>query len=189
MVVELDLSNTTRDLLAEGFDLAFRAGPLHPDGFIARRLWAAPFGLFASKALVAGALGGRRRLSEDELRCAPAITTSRLSWRFRRSDGRIQEITPNVRFSVNDPRASIDLARSGLGVICVPVEAVPVGEPELVALEADFGAPESRDIYAVYPTRKLLPTRVRLALDWVARCGAEATAESSPRRRRAQREE
>jgi LysR family transcriptional regulator, transcriptional activator AphB len=170
VTVELDLSNATRDLLEEGFDLAFRAGPLKTEDFIARRLWAVPFGLFASKAFVAKSLGGRQRLSEDELRRVPAITT-RATWRFRRADGQLHEVKPSARFSVNDPRASIDIARAGLGVICVPLEAMPVGEAELVALKADVGEPESRDLYAVYPTRKLLPTRVRLALEWVARNG------------------
>lgn len=169
--VELDLSNATRDLLEDGFDLAFRAGPLKTDDFIARRLWELPFGLFASKAFVAKSLGGRRRLSEDELRRVPAITT-RATWRFRRADGQVHEVKPSARFSVNDPRASIDIARAGLGVICVPLEAMPAGEAELVALRADVGEPESRDLYAVYPTRKLLPARVRLALEWVAREGA-----------------
>ncbi|HWL85263.1 MAG TPA: LysR family transcriptional regulator, partial [Polyangiaceae bacterium] len=46
--IELHLSNSVLDLIEEGFDLGFRAGPVTDTDLVARRLWSVPYSLAAS---------------------------------------------------------------------------------------------------------------------------------------------
>lgn len=102
----------------------------------------------------------------------PAIVTRASgTWSFLDPSGARFEVAPRVRFAVNDPRAAVDVARLGVGMALVPVEAVAHGDPELVRLEPErgFGTPEPARVFAVHPSRRLLPLRVKLALEWLAR--------------------
>jgi len=172
VTVELDASNVLRDLIEDRFDLALRVAPLADADVVSRRLWDVPSGLFASRDLVARVLRGRRRLSREQLERAPAIVTrAPATWRFRADDGRIEAVTPRARFTVNDPRAAVEVARHGIGLVVVPVAAASVAR-ELVRLRTDLGEPEPAQIHALYPSRRLLPVRVRLVLEWLAAPGA-----------------
>jgi DNA-binding transcriptional LysR family regulator len=82
-----------------------------------------------------------------------------------------------VRFTVNDPRGTADVARRGLGIALLPLDSVGGEGQGLVRLCADFGEAEPLDLYVVYPTRRLLPQRVRMAIDWLAKDGARGSAE------------
>ena len=90
-------------------------------------------------------------------------------WRFRTGAGAALEISPSTIFSVNDPRGAIDVARQGLGLVLAPVDAVADDRRPLVQLKPDFGEPEPIDLHVVYPTRRLLPRRARLAIDHLVR--------------------
>src|SRR5450755_1012253 len=71
------------------------------------------------------------------------------------------------RFTVNDPRATVEVARRGLGFVLAPVDAVAQAPAGLVALKTDFGERQALELYVVYPTRRLLPARVHLAIEWL----------------------
>jgi DNA-binding transcriptional LysR family regulator len=167
VTIELDPSNAIRDLVEERFDFGVRVGPVVDVDFVARKLWSGAFGLFAAPSL-AKRLGGKRAsLTREALARAPCVVTRPGGeWRFRDERGRSVAVRPTARFAVNDPRAAIEVARRGVGVVLAPVDAAV--EAGLVALETDFGSPEPVDLYVVYPSRRLLPRRVRLAIDWLA---------------------
>jgi DNA-binding transcriptional LysR family regulator len=55
------------------------------------------------------------------------------------------------------------------------MEAVAANPAGLVRLRTDFGEPEPLDLYLLYPTRRLLPQRVRLAMDCLLRAGDAST--------------
>ena len=169
ITVELDASNVVHDLLQDGFDFAVRPGSnLDPD-FVARPLWQGLFGLYASRDFVKSTLRGRRLVSLETLEREPCVVLRSSSvWRFRAPTGPALAVAPHARFAVNDPRAAVEVARQGLGMVLAPVEAVSSDPRGLVALRADFGEPEPVDLYLVYPTRRLLPLRVRLAIDWLS---------------------
>jgi DNA-binding transcriptional LysR family regulator len=181
--VELSLSNAVVDLVDEGFDLAFRGGPVEGTDLIARRVWSVPYAIAASRTFVRRALGGRTAIDRDALESLPAILARPgAAWRFRRAAGSIVDVRPKARFCATDLRVEIDAARAGLGVVRAPRDLVD--EAGLVVLKpsADLGQPESRAMFAVYPSRRLVPKRVRLAIDWVAR--AFASPQDSRRSRR-----
>ena len=170
VTIELDATNVIRDLLQDGFDFGVRVGPhVHPD-FVARRLWQGQFGLFAAQAFVKSALAGKPDVTRETLERQPcvALRTS-VVWRFRNPTGGLLELLPSVRFTVNDPRATADVARQGVGIALLPLDAVAQNSEGLVRLRTDFGEPEPVDLYVVYPTRRLLPQRVRMAIEWLAK--------------------
>ena len=161
IVVELDATNAIRDLVADGFDLGIRVGPVTDADFVARRLWESELGLFASRAFLRTV---RRPFTRELLATTPAVVLRRAaSWRFVDVRGAIVEVRPNVRFAVNDPRAAVDVARQGLGLVVAPVEAAE----GLVRVRSSLGEPAPLVLHLVYPSQRLLPRRVRVTIDWL----------------------
>ncbi|KYF95277.1 LysR family transcriptional regulator [Sorangium cellulosum] len=172
LTVELTLTNAVVPLVEEGVDLAFRAGPVQDAELVARRLWSLPYALAASPRFVQEALRGRTRLARASLGDLPAVLSrADAAWRLRRRDGSVEEVRPRARFCVNDPRAAIAAAAQGLGAVCAPREVIAQHGEALVELTVTGRTVEPRELFAVYPSRRLLPARVRLALDWVIRHG------------------
>lgn len=164
--LELNLTNAVVPLVEQGYDLAFRAGPVRDRDLIARRLWSSPQAFAVAPALLRE-LGGRTTVTRATLERAPAIYTREAGWRLRRRDGTIERVVAPRRVVVNDPRVAIAAAVAGLGVVCAPIDALVACGPELVHLSVVGRRPENRDIFAVYPSRTLVPARVRAALAWV----------------------
>src|SRR4051812_865853 len=130
-------------------------------------MWAVPYQLAASPAFIARALGGKRTLDRKALAELPAIVTRSSPWRLLGRGGRVETVKPRARFVVADPRVAVSAAASGLGIVCAPAALVAEARLESVSIRG-FTA-EARDLFAVYPSRRLLAPRVRLALDWVLR--------------------
>jgi len=168
LTVEIRLTNAVVDLVEEGFDLAFRAGKISDAELVARRIWSMPFALAAAPRFVREELGGKTRLAPGALAELPAILTRPgATWRFRRRDGKIDEVRPRERLSVNDPRVAIAAAVAGLGVVCTSSDSIAAEGSALTELDVIGRTALPREIFAVYPTRRLLSARVRAALDWV----------------------
>jgi len=168
--VELHLTNAVVNLVEAGFDLAFRAGPIADTDLIARKLWTGRFVLAAAPGFVKRVLKGRRNLSAEKLTAIPAVVTrSGVAWRFLAPDGGVRELTPQESFVVNDPRVAIEAAKAGLGIVRAPQDLVEREKSALELLECELGEPEGRDMYAVYPSRRLVPRRVQAAIEWVLR--------------------
>jgi DNA-binding transcriptional LysR family regulator len=147
-------------------------GPIQDAELVARRMWSEPFALAASPRFVREVLHGRTRLDRDTLASVPAVLSrAGGTWRLRRKDGTVEELRPNERHTVNDPRVAIAAAVEGLGVICAPMAALEPHRDKLVQLTVVGRTVEPRELFAVYPSRRLLPRRVRLALDWVREHG------------------
>ncbi len=164
--VELHLTNAVLDLIEDGFDLGFRAGPVADGELVARRVWSVPYTVAASPRFIKQKLRGARRIGARALQDLPAVLTEGYPvWRFVRTDGTREEVRPASRFQVNDPRVAIEAARQNLGMVCAPRAAI--AGTELVPITIDEGEPEARELYAVFPSRRLLPRRVRLAIEWI----------------------
>ncbi|MCP3098025.1 LysR family transcriptional regulator [Myxococcus sp. K15C18031901] len=166
--VELHLTNSLVPLVDEGFDLAFRTGPVRDAELVARRVGSVPFSLAASPGFVRQALKQRPRLSRERLGEVPAILPRPGAvWRLRRKDGSADEVRPLERFCADDPRVMISAAVAGLGVVCAPTEVIAQQGSQLVPVTVASRTVEARELFAVYPSRRQLPARVRLALDWI----------------------
>lgn len=170
--LDLQLSNRVLNLREEGLDLAFRAGPVTDGDLVAKKLWSVAFGLAASPSFVKKVLRGRRTLSAAKLAELPAVVTQAGSrWVFRGPGAKLTPLKPNEHFIVNDPRVAVAAAKSGLGVLRAARELLRREGDALVLLECELGELQSREMYAVYPSRRLLPQRVKGAIDWVTKHG------------------
>lgn len=170
LTIELHLGNELVDLVKDRFDLAIRSSPEETPGLIARKLWEFPFALAASPDFVRRQLQGKRVLDEAMLRSVPAVATRPAPvWRFRRKHGALTEVRPRPRFVVSDPRVAAESAAEGLGVVLAPRMAIEACARTLTTLTTTVGEPESRFLFAVFPSRQFLPTRTRVALEWLQR--------------------
>ncbi len=168
--VELRLTNAVLDLVGEGFDLAFRPGPPRDQELVTRRLWSYPYALVASQRFVDERLDGRTRLDAALVERLPGVVSAPgRGWAFRRTSGAVVTLRPTERLIVDEPRVAARAAAEGLGLACVGDDLV--GDRRLVRLDVRGMKPAARELHAVYPSRRLLPSRVRLAIDWVAKHG------------------
>jgi len=119
--VELDVTLTDRnvDLVEEGFDLAFRIGPISDTSMIARPLLPYRMAVCAAPAYLARK-GTPSHPGELDGHEAIAFTPSASSpWRFRQGAEEIL-VSPTRMVTVNSGQAVRAAARAGLGIIMQP---------------------------------------------------------------------
>ena len=167
--VELDFDATTRDLVAHGFDLALRLGPLRTSSYVARRIGVETEILVASPSLVAtrGTVEEPRELKE-----APWIASGAVgprpggAWTFRSHDPRQanQAIPVDVRASANSVNGMRAFLYEGIGYGILPAHMT---RADIEAGRLVHICPKwyGRRIafHALMPTRKP-PPRVRVFL-------------------------
>jgi len=163
---------TTRhvDLVAEGFDVAIRAGDIRGATLIARRLYQSEAVAVASPSYLA-ARGTPADLSEladhDALVGFERGETPRRTWPLR--DGSVVTVRP--RLASNDLAVLAQGALRGIGIALLPRQfisaALDAGALATV-LPEQIGTPAG--IWVVYPERRATLPKVRafvdLAIDW-----------------------
>lgn len=166
--LELDLSPRRVDLIGENFDLAVRMGDLPDDAsLVARRLAVFSIGLYASPAYLA------RRGQPPEPEALMEHDTLRLlgrngeptPWLLSRGEMRWRG-TPPGRATANSPDLLLRLARAGVGITVLTdhIAEAAVKSGELIQVLADWDSP-AVTAWAVFPGRRLMPTRTRVFLD------------------------
>jgi DNA-binding transcriptional LysR family regulator len=189
--LELDLSPRRVDLIGENFDVAIRMGDLPDDASLAaRRLAVFSIGLYASPSYLArhGVPTEPEELMEHETLRLLARNGEPVPWLLNR--GEMSWVgTPPGRATANSPELLIRLARSGAGIAMLSDHFVEphVRSGELSQLMADWNTPPAV-AWAVFPGRRLMPTRTRVFLDAIQaefsgpRC-QQKQAEASQRKR------
>ncbi|KAB0680060.1 LysR family transcriptional regulator [Aureimonas leprariae] len=169
--LDIHLDDNFVDLLNEGFDVAVRMTRLGDSAMIARKLAELSFRLCASPTLIER-VGTPKHPSE--LAGLPAVidTNSRMlsNWGFRDpADGSPIAISVSGQFLANSPVAVREAVRAGLGFSVIPEFVVrdDLASGRLVSVLEPF-MPQEAGIYAVFPHRRHLPTRVRLFVDFLA---------------------
>ena len=101
--VEVRLSSRVVDLVAEGFDLAVRAGPVRDESLIARRTGALELALYASSRYVARR-GAPKTLEElQDHDCIVLRTdTGTMSWKLTSRSGTERTVEPRGAISADD---------------------------------------------------------------------------------------
>jgi LysR family transcriptional regulator for bpeEF and oprC len=166
------LSDAYVDLVKEGIDVAIRVGALDDSTLVARCFATQEMALVGSPAYL------RRRgtpTTPAELAGHDAIVfrmpTSRRDrpWQFR-TRGRAVELHPPARLRFNDGEAMVAAARLGLGLAQLPdyMVADEVAARRLVELLPDH-RPPGLPVQAVTSAHRLMPPRVRVLLDMLAR--------------------
>ncbi|MEM7428188.1 MAG: LysR family transcriptional regulator [Pseudomonadota bacterium] len=156
------------DILGSGIDLAIRFEMPTATSFIVRRLAADPWVICASPEYLSksGSIASPQDLRDHPclLIHANARTTGR--WQFCRADGETYEL--DIEGSVFGIGLVVrEAALAGLGVARLAHFLVReyLEDGALVQVLAEHMPQDDRSIYAVYPDRQFLPTKVRVFLD------------------------
>ncbi|HZV38605.1 MAG TPA: LysR substrate-binding domain-containing protein, partial [Pseudoxanthomonas sp.] len=117
--IELSIGNRNVDLVAEGFDMAIRAGELPDSGLVARPLESAAFRLVAAPAYVQahGVPADIHALAAHQCLAFVMPSTGRvMPWLLREGE-RDVDWTPSATLKVaDDPLGLVALARAGAGI-------------------------------------------------------------------------
>ncbi len=164
--LEVDVSSRNVDLIAEGYHLAIRMGPLEStNSLVSKRLISVPMALLASPALLQqiGTINTPADLPEHL--CLPL---AHRPWTFIRDKKQIQ-VSPKGRFTTNSGGAAVQAAIDGIGIINVlayyATEVVESGQ--LVRLLPEWKSAEKTHFYIVYPAGRHMLVRVRRLIDFL----------------------
>src|SRR4051794_23045851 len=174
--VQLDVVLTPRrvDLVAEGFDLALRAGRLVDSTLVARRLGRFDLGLFASRAYLRKA-GRPTHLAElGRHRCIlPGEASEPRRLRLTGPGGE-ETVAIDGPLVVHEMSFAVDAIVAGIGIGLVPEIYLgwkgPRGRAvrgELVRVLPEFGL-IGTEVALVSPTKSYEPARVKLLRDFLA---------------------
>jgi DNA-binding transcriptional LysR family regulator len=160
--LHIELDDTVRDIVSEGFDLAIRFGRLTDSRLIAKRLASRTRRLCASPAYLASA-GTPRTIADLETHAG--VLGAADTWPFREGEREIA-FKPQGRFRCNSGQAVLDATLQGLGVCQLPNFYVDpaIADGRLVPLLEEAN-PADEGVWAVYPHLRLLPAKVRLLVE------------------------
>ncbi|MBU2967371.1 LysR family transcriptional regulator [Amphritea sp. 2_MG-2023] len=166
--VELRLDDRLVDMIAEGFDLAFRVGEPRDSSLIARKVGRNRMLLLATQQFI-DTYGEPKTMAD--LANLPAAAYSSAHFRHESihyidENGEPQEQTIKPVFRANDAEILIDKVLSHTAFFTAPtfLFADNIDIDQLVPLLPHVQLPEYKSVYAVYPHRDL-PVRTRLFLD------------------------
>lgn len=168
--LDLHLDDHRVDLVREGFDLAIRVRDATDDSrLIARQIYSLDLVLVASPAYWAarGVPASPAALSGHEcIRFPLSAHTDR--WTFRKGVS-VESVKVVGRYSVGSGIAIRDALVAGFGLSLTPrlYVADDLASGRLEAVLSDWKA-DATPIYAVYPSRRHLPPKVRAFIDFVA---------------------
>jgi DNA-binding transcriptional LysR family regulator len=162
--VELLLSDAVVDIAAQGIDVAIRFGELRDSMLVARRLSDNPRGVYASPAYLAEHAAPTRiaELAQHECLAVPAGR----HWTFDRNGRTVRQAVAG-RFAADSMEALHEAAVGGLGIVQLSEWNVrdDLAKGRLVEINLADGVVPDQGIWAVLPTRRLVPRKVHLFLD------------------------
>ena len=166
--LHIDLSPRRVDLVVEGYDLAIRVGELADDAsLVARRIWAYRPMLYASPDYLAryGMPTSPEDLAQHGRLCTLTREQKPSDWLLQKGEHAWRCQTRAVA-AINSPEVLTRLAIAGSGILAAGQMFTDssVDKGALVRVLPDWHL-EKVSIWAVYPGRRLLPSRTRVFLD------------------------
>ncbi|HEX4338025.1 MAG TPA: LysR family transcriptional regulator [Polyangiaceae bacterium] len=166
--IDLSLSSRAVDLVAEGFDLAVRAGRLTDSSLVARRVGSTDLALFASPRYLA-ARGRPKTLadlaSHDMLFFR---TRGQATWTLTGPDGHPVTIELHGKLTGDDMSFLTRAAAGGAGIALIPAIHArgPAERGELELVLKDYRL-EGGSLHVVLPSSSYIPSRVALLRDFL----------------------
>ena len=168
VALEFVLTNQYVDLVAEGVDVAIRAGVLKDSSLIAKPVGVAPWRLFASPDYLASApeLAAPQALRHH--RCLQFAPLGRDAWTLNGVTGSVTVPMPGLVL-VDDLRLVRSMAVAGVGGALLPdylcSEECLTGQ--LVRVLPEWPA-RADPIHLVYPRQRFVPPKLRVFVDLAA---------------------
>jgi DNA-binding transcriptional LysR family regulator len=170
--VEILVSNHREDMMTGGVDLAVRFGPPDPSSLIARKLLETRVVTCAAPLYLKR--NGVPRTPQDV--AAHRVVLFRdpqsgrpFTWEFHRR-GKVVEVPVGGQVVTDDPSTALSACEAGQGLFqSLELGLKPwLARGRLVPVLQDWSE-ERYPLYAYYPSRRLVPVKVRAFLDLVAR--------------------
>ena len=165
----LSLSDRTVNLIEEGFDLAVRIAHLEDSSLTARKLAPNRRVVCASPAYLARHGAPR---TPDELARHNCLTTTdfAMNWDYKDPDGKPGSVRVTGRYACDSWEVLREWARAGLGIALKSTWDVHrlLAEGSLVEVCPGYTFHSDVAIYAVYPSRRFLPAKTRVFIEFLA---------------------
>ncbi|MBO6755174.1 MAG: LysR family transcriptional regulator [Roseibium sp.] len=166
--VSLDLDDGFVDIVGDGYDLAIRIAELSDSSLVARRLAPVHRILVASPDYL-DQLGEPQTIDElaDNHLCLAAANQD--PWRLVGPDG-IQTVRTQAPVRTNSSEVVRECVLSGVGVALRSTWDIgpELREGRLRLVLPQYRASKDVGLYAVYPSRRFLPAKVRVFIDFLA---------------------
>ncbi|TDQ49302.1 LysR family transcriptional regulator [Permianibacter aggregans] len=165
--IDLQLSDHIVDLVREGFDLGIRIAPTIEPGLVARQLAASERVLCASPDYLAK--HGRPEQPEDLSNHACLVLHEQHSWSFRTPNGQQKKVRVHGPLTSNHGESLRDASIEGLGISIQSRWSVhtALADGRLQTVLNDYPFDTDSFIWAVYPSGRLLPAKVRRFIDFL----------------------
>ena len=157
------------DIAGESLDLSLRIAPsLKDTSLVAQKLGSVPQLLVASSAYLKAR--GKPKVLTDLLQhdcLVNALKSPTSFWRFNGPEGEVSlRVKGSMRANFGEPLRHAALLGQGISMHPYYMLARDISEKRLSVVLPDY-QPIGLDIYAVYPSRRNLPGRVRLFLEFL----------------------
>jgi DNA-binding transcriptional LysR family regulator len=168
--VEISLTGRVVDLVAEGFDLAVRAGPLRDSSLIARRIGELQSVAYASPKYIERH-GEPKKL--DDLSSHACVlfrpTSQNAKWEMMRTDGTLASVNVSGPVSSDDLSFVRKAVLAGCGIGVLPTFLCGRAElaGKLVRVLGDWSLPHGAVLHVAYPSARFVPQRVVLFRDYL----------------------
>jgi len=167
--LDMDYSDRRVNLIEEGIDLSVRITRRLDGGDVARRIGSGHMHLVASPDYLArhGQPQHPSELAHHECLGYTAGATA-TAWQFM-IDGQLTSFTVRSRINANNGEVLTEAAAQGLGITLQPDFIVDnfIATGRLAVILADYPVPEL-GIYAMLPSNRHVPHRVRVLMDFLA---------------------
>jgi len=168
--VDLSLSSRVVDLIAEGFDLAVRAGKLSDSTLVARKIGSDSLGVFASPAYLRRK-GRPKTLSELSQHDCVLFKSKhgKADWHLTGPDGD-DSVTVRGPLNVDEMSFAIQAVSSGLGIGLLPSAGIRLGsaraEPMPIRILPEYSG-GGAGLYVVTPSLRFQPASVTALRDFL----------------------
>ncbi|MCU7807169.1 MAG: LysR family transcriptional regulator [Candidatus Thiodiazotropha sp. (ex Semelilucina semeliformis)] len=169
VILDMDMNDGQVDLIQEGVDLALRIGRLESSSMIALPLAPIRTTVVASPDYLAthGTPETPEDLSQHQGLCYSNLPEPQ-KWRMTDSTGKVHTVNMKPRLVVNNGDLILEAATAGLGICLSPtfIAYRAIREGHLKPILTDYQIPGAT-AYAVYPSRRFVPTRVRALVEFL----------------------
>ncbi|WP_318469192.1 LysR family transcriptional regulator [Photobacterium leiognathi] len=170
VMIDLDMSDKAIDVIGDGYDLVIRASAkLDESSLICKRIYSSRICTVASPEYLAkhGRPIHPTELSSHHCFCYSNLKKSNI-WDYMDKAGNQTSVDVHQRIRSNNTEMSLALVCNGDGIIRLPEFYIEqqIKTGELILLFEDYVFPMV-DVYALYPTRKHLASKVRCFLDLI----------------------
>ncbi|PHP66237.1 LysR family transcriptional regulator [Zhengella mangrovi] len=167
LAINLVLSDEFVDIVGDGFDLAIRIAELTDSSLVARRLAPVQRFLVASASYIEK--HGEPASITDLQNHVVLPAHNNEPWRLEGPDGPLV-YRPEGPLLTNSSEVLRQAVLAGIGIALRSTWDVgpELASGELRRVLPDYSASRNVGIYAVYPSRRFLPVKVRLFIDYLA---------------------